>query len=394
MLTSDLVPVRRKGAELQLVAMDAKKRGRALVIAEALVDIARSHVGEARGELEEALSQVPAEPRDEKLRAGLAKLVLDRCTFEAEAKVEPEEVRRALFLRATEWRRSGSIEPRDAVVAEVGRALGLEPADVEATLYADLKSAHPLRAFDDVPPAALLADYEDALPQAVLLRATRVTVDVRPANPGALRALLRKLKFLRLLFAIAPAEEGHRLVVEGPLAMFDGGARYGLKLALLLPALRACGAFDLDADIRWGKEHAVYTFRIASAGAAAASDEVPLPDEVQALLDAVNASKSDWRATRAEEVFDLPGLGTVVPDLVLKNGKKKVFVEVLGFWSREAVWRRVELAERGLPQKMIFACSERLRVSEEVLASAHACLYVYKGVISARAVIERADALG
>ncbi len=393
MLTSDLVPVRRRGAELQLVAIDAKKRTRALTIAEMLVDIARTHVGEARGDLEEALSQVPAEPRDEKLRAGLAKLVLDRCTFEAEAKLPPEDVRRALFLRAAEWRREGSIEPRDAVVAEVGRALGLGPADVEATLYADLKSAHPLRAFEDVSPSLLLADYEDALPQAVLLRATRVTVDVRPASPAALRALLRKLKFLRLLFAISPAAEGHRLIVEGPLAMFDGGARYGLKLAMLLPALRACGAFELEADVRWGKEHAVYTFRVQSDAAAAAPEDAPLPEEVQALLDAVNASKGDWRATRADEVFDLPGLGAVVPDLVLKNGKRKVFVEVLGFWSREAVWRRVELAERGLPQKMIFAVSERLRVSEEVLDSEHACLYVYKGVISARAVLERADAL-
>ena len=155
MLTSDLVPVRRRGAELQLVALDAKKRARALSIAEMLVEIARTHVGEARGDLEEALSQVPAEPRDEKLRAGLAKLVLDRCTFEAEAKLAPEEVRRALFLRAPEWRREGSIEPRDAVVAEVGRTLGLTPSEVEATLYADLKSAHPLRAFEDVSPSLL-----------------------------------------------------------------------------------------------------------------------------------------------------------------------------------------------------------------------------------------------
>ncbi|CAN5818130.1 hypothetical protein BH09MYX1_BH09MYX1_11930 [soil metagenome] len=393
MLTSDLVPVRRRGAEIHLVAIDDKKRARALAIAEMLVDIAATHVGEPRGELEDALATVPAEARDEKLRAGLAKLVLDRCAFEAEAKRAPDEVRDALFRRATEWRRAGSIEHSDAIVEEVGRSLDMTAMEVESSLYADLKSAHPLRAFAPISPSNLVTDYVEALPQAVLLRAARIAVDVRPANPASLRALLRKLKFLRLLFALAPAEDGHRLIVEGPLSMFDGGARYGLKLAMLLPALRACGAFDLAAEVRWGKEHALCTFRVRSTESPTAFEDSPLPDEVQALLDAVNAQGEGWRATRAETIVDLPGLGVVVPDLLLTKKKKKVFVEVLGFWSREAVWRRVELAEAGLREKMIFVASERLRVSEEVLASEHACLYVYKGVIGARGLLERAERL-
>lgn len=399
MLTSDLVPVRRRGAELQLVAFDAKRRERALALAEELVAIAKDHVGEPRGELEEALASVPAEARDEKLRAGLAKLTLDRCEFEAESTVDPVALRDALFRRAAAWRREGSIEARDAIVAEVGAAWSppLTAVQVENALYADLKSAHPLVAFQPTTPQALVAAYEDALPQAVLLRAVRVTVKLVPASAGALRVLLRKLKFLRLLFAIAKGEgAGHTLVVEGPLSMFDGGARYGLKLALLLPALREAGAFELEADVRWGKEHAFYTFRTSSAAVAASTEgDAPLPDEVQALLDGVNAAEAGWKAARADAILDLPGLGVIVPDLVLTKGKKspRVHVEVLGFWSREAVWRRVDLAEKGLPEKIIFVASERLRVSEEVLASEHACLYVYKGVIGVKGLLERAEAL-
>ena len=44
-----------------------------------------------------------------------------------------------------------------------------------------------------------------------------------------------------------------------------------------------------------------------------------------------------------------------------------VYLEVLGFWSREAVWRRVELVERGLPHRILFAVSKHLRVSEAAL---------------------------
>jgi uncharacterized protein len=54
----------------------------------------------------------------------------------------------------------------------------------------------------------------------------------------------------------------------------------------------------------------------------------------------------------------------------------------------------VELAERGLAHPILFAASSRLRVSEELLDGVErAALYVYKGSISARAVLERVAAL-
>ena len=66
----------------------------------------------------------------------------------------------------------------------------------------------------------------------------------------------------------------------------------------------------------------------------------------------------------------------------------------MGYWSRPAVWRRVELVERGLTERILFCVSARLRVSEAALPDElPGALYVYKGVISPRTVLERADAL-
>jgi hypothetical protein len=71
-----------------------------------------------------------------------------------------------------------------------------------------------------------------------------------------------------------------------------------------------------------------------------------------------------------------------------------VHVEVLGHWSRDAVWKRVELAEQGLPEPVLFCASERLRVSEAVLPeTTGAALYMYKGALSATVVLERAERL-
>jgi hypothetical protein len=68
--------------------------------------------------------------------------------------------------------------------------------------------------------------------------------------------------------------------------------------------------------------------------------------------------------------------------------------EVLGFWNREAVWRRVELVEKGLTTKIVFVVSARLRVSEEVLGDTEsAALYVYKGAINPKALQRKLDEL-
>ena len=81
-----------------------------------------------------------------------------------------------------------------------------------------------------------------------------------------------------------------------------------------------------------------------------------------------------------------------MPDLVFTRGKVKVYLEVMGFWSRAAVWQRVELIEKGLDQPVLFAVPKKLRVSEAVLGDdVPGALYVYKGVMSVKAIEERLD---
>jgi predicted nuclease of restriction endonuclease-like RecB superfamily len=85
-----------------------------------------------------------------------------------------------------------------------------------------------------------------------------------------------------------------------------------------------------------------------------------------------------------------------IPDLELvhQDTGRSVFVEVMGFWSRDAVWRRIELAEAGLPVPLVFAVSKHLRVSEAALpAELPAALYVYARTMSATALLERVDSV-
>jgi predicted nuclease of restriction endonuclease-like RecB superfamily len=401
-LTADLVSARRRGDELCLVLLNEAGRASALAIAGELLATATAHVGRTRDELSAALSGIDVGPREHRLKAALAKLIEDRCEFDSSDDAVPQAVRRDVFTRASAVR--AALEPtarfdRDAILAEVAEERGTSGEAIEGALFADLRGAHILVAFPAPSSATLVASYEHAQAQAVLLRAVKVTVDVRCASAQVLRALFRRLKFLRLLHTIERRSEGYRIAIDGPFSLFESVTKYGLQLALVLPALELCDAWRLEADVRWGKDRAPLAFRLAGGSTSGDVEAPPLPDETQALLRGFRALETSWAVSANEEILELPGVGLSVPDLVFErrregNGDERIYLEVMGYWSRAAVWKRVELVQAGLRERILFAVSSRLRVSEDVLeADLPGALYVYKQRMNARTIADRLERL-
>lgn len=401
MLTADLVRARRKGGVLHLVPLDAADRDRAVGLAEILIALTASHVGRTRDELLAAIDAVDVEPREQRLKDGLVKLIEDRCEFDSGNADDPPSIRRDLFVRASSAR--AALEPgeafdRERIVAETARARGATVEAIEHGLFADLRGSHVLSTFDRTSAASLVDSYDRAQAQAVLLRAVKVTVDLAGAAPEALRALFRRLKFLRLLHTIERTERGHRIVVDGPFSLFDSITKYGLQLALVIPALEDCGEWQLEADVLWGKQRAPLVFRLAGGVRSATAAPPPPPHEIRALADNFASLHTGWRVSESADILDLPGVGLCVPDLVFErpSGARldRIHLEVMGYWSRAAVWQRVELVRAGLIGRVIFAVSSRLRVSEDVLdEDLPSAIYVYKRTMSARVVAERLDRL-
>ena len=401
MLSADMVHVRRRGDRLMVVPVSEAERPRALELATAYIDLATAHVGLARGTLLEACRAIDVQPAEQRLARGLQKLVLDRCEFEENAALDPVQLRRTLFTRAASARRESehALFDRSGLLAAAAAERNLASNDIEAGLFADLPDAHVLRAARLPAAAALLADHDLAQHQAVLLRAQQVTASVWSAVPGAYRQLFRKLKFLRLLYRIErlPKQKGYRLEIDGPYSLFESVTKYGLQLALALPALMACDRWAIEADLRWGQERRPLRYSLRgslSAEPVAGEQTDGLPDEVAALLRDLQALPGPWRPAVAQAILDLPGVGQCVPDLefVHQETGQRVYLEVLGFWSRDAVWKRIELAQKGLPEAVVFAVSKRLRVSEAALDSdLPAALYVYARVMNANAILARVE---
>ncbi len=399
MLTADLVLARRYKGTLRLPPLSPEQRERALDIADQLCSLAHAHIGQSRDELMAAWATVDVGAKDRKLGLGLRKLIEDGLEFDAGTDLDPVALRRQVFELATVRRRELADDARldrGTVLAEVAHERGLTVEAVEAGLYGDLKGAHTLTAVSGRGPAALIADYDLEQARAVLLRAARVSARIAGASPDAVRSLFQKLKFHRLLHTVTTTPDGAlRVDIDGPFSLFDSVTKYGLALALALPALTSCGEWSLDADIRWGKSRTPMTFQLSGAPRPDDAEPPRLRDEVQTLLDRMR-DRAPWSARIATEVIDLPGVGLCVPDLELVHADsgEVVYLEVLGFWSRAAVWKRVELVEQGLKQRMLFAVPSRLRVSEQALDDdLPSALYVYKQVMSPKAIEAKLDAI-
>lgn len=399
MLTVDLVRARRKGEKIHPVYLRGPAVERLLPVARFYLETYAQGVGQTRDDLDAVLASLEVPARDRVAAQGLRKVVEDRCTFAVAGGVDPEALRHEVFWSAARAHRALDLRAdfdRAAVLAEAAGRLGTTVEAIEAGLYADLRGSEVLQAFEPLSPEAAVERYNLGLAQAVLLRAARVTVRVEGERPAAYRRLFRAARFHQLIHVVtASAEGGYTIQLDGPFSLFDSVQRYGLRLALFLPSVLSFRSFEVRADVLWGKERKPAVFEISPADALVPhfDPEADEPDEIDVFIAAFRRLESEWTVKRSERIFALPGEVVCVPDLVFENVEtgEHVFLEVFGFWSRAAVWQRVELLRKGrFPGRILLAVGKQLRVSEEVLGEEDAGeVYVYKTALSPRAVLER-----
>lgn len=409
MLSADHIDARARGDKLELTEFDAKKRRRAEALLQAYLEQVRFAVGESREEVLLAFRAVPTTPGEKRFAAGLQKLVLDGCDFEESTPLPPAMLRQSVFLAATaERRRLASDErfDRNVVLRKVAAELGVDATAMESGLYADLPGAHRLIRVTLPEAPFLVSRYELGRAQAVLLKAQDLVIDITTRNPSDARALFRKLKFLQLLFTLnARPEGGYRITVDGPMSLFESSTRYGLRLALALPAIMVCAEWAVVARVVWGARRTRLSFSLAgnsrkrnpialdSGTAPAAESE---EDAIAQLALRLQNLSSAWEVRASEALLDLPGIGLCVPDLEFVDRKtgRTVYFEQLGYWSRAAVWKRVEMVSAGLPYAVVFGVPKQLRVSEAVLdETLPSALYVFPRVPSARALLDHVEAV-
>ena len=170
--------------------------------------------------------QLPETGLDRAQLAGLIKLLKDGCENQEADPSQAERIRAVVFGAASNKRRAlgiGDAFERAAVLAECSESLQMTAEAIDAALFADLPSAQIVERLRPQSAHALLQRYNLALAQGLLLRATRVVVELQPCSAPRLREIFRRIKFHRLMIEVrGDAEHGYEFVLDGPLKSVRG----------------------------------------------------------------------------------------------------------------------------------------------------------------------------
>jgi predicted nuclease of restriction endonuclease-like RecB superfamily len=409
MLTGNLVRARYAKQRIVPYYIDADDLSW-LSAAERLLELFRRQDGRTRGELEEDLADAFGEEGGQLVYRGLAKLLEDRCEFEVVSGQPPERLREAVFRVAAESRREGTAPfdenglqrpssfDRNSVLGRVAEELGMTPQDIDRGLFADLKGEQRLIRFKDISAERLLQRYNVALAQAVLLRSTRVHVAVRNETPARYRQLLRLVKFHRLICEVQRTGEGcYQLHLDGPLSLFSATQKYGLQLALFLPAVLLCRDFEVNAELAWGPQRRPKTFSLTPAEGLVSylpDRGTYVPPELGMFAELFRKRVETWDLAEETEVFPL-GDGFWVPDFRLTHRAtgRAVCLEVLGFWRKSSAEVHLQRLRRHAAEPFILAVSDGLHIDEAELGGLAAGVHRFRQMPLPDEVARLADEL-
>ena len=238
-----------------------------------------------------------------------------------------------------------------------------------------------------------------ALAQAILLRAGQMRITLHRGDPARFRQLFRFIKFFRLMHQITPLEGGGYFIqLDGPLSLFRLSHKYGLQFAELLPALLLADQWVLEADVEWGPRKEMRQFRVTPQDALRSH----YPDtgvyetrEEAWFLERWAAFKTEWRLERASAILELGAQGVVVPDFKLIHPDGRVaWLEIIGFWRRGYLERRLALYREHGQANLILAVARQLQGSAEGLEGFEGEVYTFREVIVPRDIVERAERVG
>lgn len=387
MLTNDLAMSWRRGERIfpRYLQSDDPRH---LQTAADLALIVEQHRGRRRAELERALDEYIGVGTDYKILRGLIKLLQDRCEFETAGVKDPAEIRRALFTKAAAHHPLVNDEVRQRLIAEAAIELECSPEDVMAGLYADLSENQRLVEFEEMNAAELLDRYNLAQAQALLYRCSEMRLWIEAQEPAVIRRIFTEIKAFRLIHAIKgnPAT-GYDVQLSGPVSIFHRSQKYGIQMAVFLPALllypgwrmraevgtkTGAAFFELDSDQDRLRSHYV------------AEDFQTQNPQLAKLLEDFNKLEAEWSAQPNQEVIDL-GESAFVPDLVFtREGDEPIYLEALGYWTPRSLNERLKEFARAGFKNYAIAASEEMRCSRDAPTQLPSNVIVYKKSLNAR----------
>ncbi len=385
MLPSPLLFSTRRGAEVFPRFLDPSQHPWAAEV----LTLIQEHLHKPRGELNHALRALEGDSPDYRIVRGFAHLALAEATFvEGIQEVAAATLRQETFTLAA---RVGYGEKQtSSVLQTMASRHGLAPETVRDALYADLPERHILTTLADFTPERLIDRYNLAQAQGLLYGALYLRITAHRNVPGEYRRLFHQLKFHGLMYAVeGNLEDGYQIYVDGPASLFRQTRKYGIKMAIFLPALLQITRWEMQAVLRMGDREMVYRL---DSDSPLRSHRAP-PPVYDSLLEKSFGERwgklnTPWVLEREVEIIDLKGT-VFVPDFALRHPDGRIaHVEIMGFWHPDYLRRKLSKVRRAGKQNLILAISDRLNVGDEDIQELPGPVIFFKGKLDPRKVLE------
>jgi uncharacterized protein len=316
---------------------------------------------------------------------------------------------------------------------ELQRAIitNLKAKDIESYLYADLKENHVLCEMDkNMPknPVGLISRYNLSLCQSLLLRATEmdVYIDFSSLHDGSqqdstlqtskwLRFLFRHIKFQQLMYRIWQVQpqsnpELYHIRIDGPQSIFQKSSRYGMKLALFLPALVLFpGKWYATATVLWGKKrkmkrlfclsnksNLVSHYQATGLWRSSSEENFELRFQVWLEKESKKGLEVQW-SLEAGRLFCLEDGRLCISDFVLKHPLGDVNVEILGYWKKKEALHQKRRPKKEhyilVVSKNLISDKVLLKGKEEEQSLLQKDVVVFRDIIPIKKIMERARSL-
>ena len=397
MLTSDLAVSWRRGDKITPRLLKTSDAGY-LRDAEILIEIFEEFTGKTRGELGRELEEYVGTGTDYRILRGFIKLLSDRSEFETASVAEPVEIRQKVFLEARKFQPVlPDSEQKSEVLKTVANEFQTDAETIVSNLYADLSAQQKLIRFETISPADLLDRYNLAQAQALLYKCVEMKIRVAPSDAKNYRSIFGWIKHFGLIHTITGnAADGYEITLTGAASLFHRSQKYGIRMAVFLPALLLCVDWKMSAEIAQ-KEGGNLFYELSSEQTELNSCYFEEPEYENSdrgkLKKNWEKSVTDWELRENTEVVDL-GKTAFIPDFVLISpNSEKIYLDVLGFWTPNSLKKRLEEFRHANFQKFIFAASQELRGSREEPIWTSKNVVFYKTRIEPNFLAETAEKL-
>jgi predicted nuclease of restriction endonuclease-like RecB superfamily len=302
--------------------------------------------------------------------------------------IDPPRIRKAVFEESSKRGFALTELERVEIADSVASKLHLPSHDVVLkALWSDLDDNLILDNFDAIDPEALVGWYNLSLMQTLLFNCTKL--DFYISGGSNWKRVLRSVKRLGLMYHLQqPRQQQENRIIcslEGPLSLFKLTDRYGTLLAKLLPSIifpldkkrevsSGGDEWHLDAWIvrKTMDGRKIYEFKISKneipelmtdpfssiPSSSVTEKELTGPSSSSSSLyndynnfdSAVEEkfakrfeqAETGWRLTREPDPLVLSNGGAFIPDFMFEKYNKKIYLEIVGFWTKEYLERKLQ----------------------------------------------------